>query len=98
MPTYSGSCHCGDVRFEVEAQIDHVRSCDCSVCTKRGALNHRVPKDNLRLLTRPMFSRRTRDVIESRETTTADLRIVRGDIGAMCIIRRREVDARREVG
>lgn len=49
--TYAGSCHCGRVRFEVDAEIDHVRSCDCSVCTKRGALNHRVPKENLRLLT-----------------------------------------------
>jgi hypothetical protein len=39
------------VRFEIEAEIDHVRSCDCSICRKRGALNHRIPKENLRLLT-----------------------------------------------
>lgn len=51
MQTYSGSCHCGRVRFEVVAEIDHVRSCDCSVCSKRGALNFRVAKDRLRLLT-----------------------------------------------
>lgn len=51
MTTYSGSCHCGQVRFEVDAEIDHVRSCDCSVCLKRGALNYRVPKASLRLLT-----------------------------------------------
>jgi hypothetical protein len=51
MPTYIGSCHCGQVRFEVDAEIDHVRSCDCSVCSKRGALNFRVPKESLRLLT-----------------------------------------------
>jgi hypothetical protein len=49
--TYQGSCHCGRVRFEVEAEIDHVRVCDCSVCRKRGALNHRVPKERLRLVT-----------------------------------------------
>lgn len=51
MATYTGSCHCGAVRFEVDAQIDHVRSCDCSICAKRGAANYRVPKENLRLLT-----------------------------------------------
>ncbi|WP_459618340.1 GFA family protein [Bordetella sp. 2513F-2] len=47
---YAGSCHCGSVRFEVEADIDHVRSCDCSVCRRRSALIHRVPAEALRLL------------------------------------------------
>jgi hypothetical protein len=51
MKTYRGSCHCGKVRFEIDAEIDHVRVCDCSVCRRRGALNHRVPKESLRLLT-----------------------------------------------
>ena len=51
MKTYRGSCHCGRVRFEVEAEIDHLRVCDCSVCRRRGALNYRVPKDKLHLLT-----------------------------------------------
>ena len=51
LKTYRGSCHCGRVRFEVDADIDHVRVCDCSICVRRGALNHRVSKDALRLLT-----------------------------------------------
>jgi hypothetical protein len=51
MPTYNGSCHCGRIKFEVEADIDHVRACDCSICRRRGALNYRVPKEALRLLT-----------------------------------------------
>jgi len=51
MPTHVGSCHCGRVRFEADAEIDHVRSCDCSVCAKRGALTFRVSRDDLRLLT-----------------------------------------------
>jgi len=51
MKTYAGSCHCGAVRFEVDADIDHVRVCDCSVCSKRGALIYRVAADALRLLT-----------------------------------------------
>jgi hypothetical protein len=49
--TYCGSCHCGLVKFEVDAGIDHVRVCDCSICSMRGALIFRVPKENLRLLT-----------------------------------------------
>jgi hypothetical protein len=49
--TYQGSCHCGTVRFEVDADLDHVRMCDCSMCRRRGALLHRVGNDDLRLLT-----------------------------------------------
>ena len=49
--TYRGSCHCGAVRFEIDADLDHVRVCDCSICHRRGALIHRVPPDALRLLT-----------------------------------------------
>ncbi len=48
--TYNGSCHCGNIRFEVDMKLDHVRVCDCSVCHKRGALNHRVSNDDLRVL------------------------------------------------
>ena len=51
LKTYTGSCHCGRVRFEVDADIDYVRACDCSVCRRRGALNHRVASDQLRVLT-----------------------------------------------
>jgi hypothetical protein len=51
MTTHRGSCHCGKVRFEIDADIDHVRQCDCSVCRRRGALNFRVPKSALRLQT-----------------------------------------------
>jgi hypothetical protein len=35
----------------VIADIDHVRVCDCSICSRRGALNFRVPKENLKLET-----------------------------------------------
>lgn len=52
MSLYKGSCHCGRIQFEVEAQIDHVRVCDCSICHRRGALNFRVPKEALKLLSR----------------------------------------------
>jgi hypothetical protein len=48
--TYSGSCHCGLIKFEVLADIDHLRECNCSICIRRGALNFRVPKENLTVL------------------------------------------------
>ena len=51
MKTYGGSCHCGKIKFEVDVEIDHVRVCDCSICRRRGALIHRVPRESLRLLT-----------------------------------------------
>lgn len=51
MNTYRGSCHCCRVRFEVDAVLDHVRVCDCSLCRKRGALIHRVPGERVRFLT-----------------------------------------------
>ena len=49
--TYRGSCHCGKTQFEVDADLDHVRSCDCSLCRRRGTLLHRVEAADLRLLT-----------------------------------------------
>jgi hypothetical protein len=49
--TYKGSCHCGKVKFEVDADLDHVRVCDCSICRRRGALIHRVEEQAFRLLT-----------------------------------------------
>jgi hypothetical protein len=36
--TYTGGCHCGEIRFEVTADIGSVVSCNCSICQKRGAL------------------------------------------------------------
>ncbi|CUH65822.1 hypothetical protein TG4357_02076 [Thalassovita gelatinovora] len=46
---WQGGCHCGFIRFEVAADIDHVRVCDCSICHQRGALNFRVPDRALTL-------------------------------------------------
>lgn len=48
--TYQGSCHCGRVRFELQARIDHVVDCNCSICRRRGALWHGAPDSSLRVL------------------------------------------------
>jgi hypothetical protein len=49
--TYAGACHCGRVKFEVDAAIDRVSACNCSICRMRGALNVRVPAKHIRFLT-----------------------------------------------
>jgi hypothetical protein len=50
MPRYVGSCHCGRVRFEIDAVIDRVTECNCSICSKKGILHLRVAPENFRLL------------------------------------------------
>ncbi|WP_397408739.1 GFA family protein [Polaromonas sp.] len=48
---YQGSCHCGKVAFEVEGDLTGVMACNCSICTRKGALMWFVPREKLRLLT-----------------------------------------------
>jgi hypothetical protein len=49
---HTGGCHCGRVRFEVDAPADlEVTSCNCSMCEKTGYLHLIVPRSRLRLLT-----------------------------------------------
>ena len=48
---YTGRCHCGQVAFEVEGEIERALSCNCSICSRRGSLLWFVPRDRLTLLT-----------------------------------------------
>ena len=48
---YKGSCHCGQNSFEVEGAIKDVTACNCSICSRKGALLWFIPRDKLRLLT-----------------------------------------------
>lgn len=50
MNTYHGSCHCGRVKFSVTTNIDKIVSCNCSICTKKGVLHHRVAPEQFNLL------------------------------------------------
>jgi hypothetical protein len=34
--TYTGGCQCGKVRYEVQADIGEVITCNCSRCRKLG--------------------------------------------------------------
>lgn len=48
---YQGSCHCGQVAFEVEGDLGEVMECNCSICSRKGALLWFVPREKLKLLT-----------------------------------------------
>lgn len=49
MKRYTGSCHCGGVRFSVLHEPDELTTCDCSLCVKRNALMAKVPEAALRI-------------------------------------------------
>jgi len=51
LTTLSGGCHCGAVRFEVDAPGPlHVLDCNCSMCAMTGFLHLIVPRERFRLL------------------------------------------------
>lgn len=51
MKTYHGGCHCGAVRFEFQAEsIAHAIRCNCTICTKKGAVHFRMPAEHFVLL------------------------------------------------
>lgn len=47
---FAGSCHCGAVRFRVDAVIEELTTCDCSLCSMRNALMFKVPERALTVL------------------------------------------------
>jgi hypothetical protein len=47
---YTGGCHCGKVRYEVETELERVIECNCSHCHKKGLILNFVDQDKFRLL------------------------------------------------
>ena len=48
---YKGGCHCGTVKFEVEAsEVIECQDCNCSICSKSGYLHLIVAKSKFKLL------------------------------------------------
>lgn len=48
---HAGGCHCGRVRFEVEASADlDLLECNCSMCSRSAFLHLIVTRDRFRLL------------------------------------------------
>ncbi len=49
MRTYTGGCHCGAVRYEVDTDLADTLVCNCSHCEKKGFILHFVDEDAFRL-------------------------------------------------
>ncbi|MEO7335718.1 MAG: GFA family protein [Caldimonas sp.] len=47
--THRGSCHCGQVVFELDAKLDYVMEFSCSLCRRLGTLWHGVAEADLRI-------------------------------------------------
>lgn len=51
MAKHFGGCHCGRVKFEVEAPaVIEATECNCSICGKSGYLHLIVPKSRFALI------------------------------------------------
>jgi hypothetical protein len=47
---YTGGCHCGAVRFQIEVDRGEIIDCNCSICRKKGFLHLIVQAEHFRLL------------------------------------------------
>ena len=62
--TYTGSCHCGAVRFEATVDLDRTGTCNCSRCSRLGWIMTFTPAEKFTLvsggdkLTEYTFNRR----------------------------------------
>jgi hypothetical protein len=52
LQTYEGGCHCGRIRFRIQADLapPAIGECNCSICTKKGILHITVAPENFELL------------------------------------------------
>jgi hypothetical protein len=48
--SFQGGCHCKAVRFEVELALGKVTDCNCSICSRVGALRAFAPASSFKLL------------------------------------------------
>ncbi len=50
MPLYQGACHCGAVRFQIDADLKEFTSCNCTLCRKKNAVMTQVHESKFTLL------------------------------------------------
>ncbi|WBU54053.1 GFA family protein [Paracoccus sp. SCSIO 75233] len=47
---YSGSCQCGAIAFEVDADLDQINACNCSRCRRLGWVLTFVPESAVKII------------------------------------------------
>jgi hypothetical protein len=47
---YHGSCQCGAIKYEVDVDLDHAVTCNCSRCQRLGSVLSFTPRENFRLI------------------------------------------------
>ena len=47
---YTGGCHCGRVRYDVDLELGPVLKCNCSICSKTGSLLAAVAPEQFELV------------------------------------------------
>lgn len=47
--TYTGSCHCGAVEFDVTMALEGLITCNCSICRRKGTILGFVPAEDFTL-------------------------------------------------
>jgi hypothetical protein len=50
MTRYTGSCHCGAIRFEIDTELTELTMCDCSLCSKKNALMCTAHENDFKLV------------------------------------------------
>ena len=48
--TYHGSCHCGAVKYKARMDLSTIAQCNCSICSKKGSLHHRIAPEDFELI------------------------------------------------
>jgi hypothetical protein len=48
---YTGSCHCGSIQYEADADLTNVMTCNCSHCAMKGFILTFVPASHFSLIT-----------------------------------------------
>lgn len=46
---HQGSCHCQNVKFEIESDLKEALECNCSICQRRGHLMVFTPESQFKL-------------------------------------------------
>lgn len=47
--SFTGSCHCGALHYDCDAEPVQVMTCNCSICRRKGSVLHFVDGEQVRL-------------------------------------------------